>query len=71
MRLYEVVEIISAKTKRFGMKAFNSDKEMAEYLRGRMEWNEGNKQYSIVAWTLVAPEAYIDLSRHGYEETVI
>lgn len=47
--MYEVVEIVSSKTKQFGMMFFNNDKEVSEYLSNKREWNEGNKQYSITA----------------------
>lgn len=68
MKIYEVVETISTKTRKFGMVCFESDKEMAEYLRNKREWNAGNKQYSIVAWTITNPAEYKDFSRFGYEE---
>ena len=68
MKTYEVVEIISAKTKKFGMICFDSDREMSEYLRNKEGWNAGNKQYSIVAWSINNPAEYKDFSRFGYEE---
>lgn len=64
---YQVVEIISNKTKRSGMVCYNSDKELQEFLNGRRTWNEGNKQYSIVAWNINHTEAVIDLTRYGYK----
>lgn len=66
--MYEVVEIISRKTKRFGVRFFGSDKEASEYLANKREWNAGNKQYSIVALKLVDSPAYKDLSALGYTE---
>ena len=68
MKNYEVVETISTKTRKFGMICFNSDKEMSEYLRNKREWNAGNKQYSIVAWTFTDPAEYKNLRRFGYTE---
>ena len=64
---YQIVEIISNKTKKSGMVCFNSDKELKEWLDGRRAWNEGNKQYSIVAWNINHTEAAIDLTRYGYK----
>lgn len=66
--LYEVVEIISPKTKQFGMMFFGTDKDATEYLAMKREWNAGNKQYSITAWKLVDSAAYINFTAHGYKE---
>lgn len=66
--MYEVVEIVSSKTMKFGMMFFNSDSEVAEYLSNKREWNEGNNQYSITAWKLVDSAAYVNLTAYGYTE---
>lgn len=69
MKAYEVIEIISTKTKSFGMMFFNSNKELSEYLRNKREWNSWNNNYSIVAWDISRMEAYRNLNTYGYKET--
>lgn len=68
MKTYEVVEHISPKTARHCIICFETDKEMREYLEGKREYNAGNKQYSIIAWTIPAPECYINFGKYGYTE---
>lgn len=64
---YQVVEIISNKTKKSGMVCYDSDKELQEFLNSRRAWNEGNKSYSIIAWNINHAEAYINLEKYGYK----